>query len=523
MRGAFPFPSPHTDPFPLPLPAPAAPQRAPVRLAQGPHGCAGRVEVFHEGQWGTVCGESWDLRAAAVVCRELGCGPALAASGAGRFGMRSGPVWLEGVNCSGMEAALASCGSEGWGKSGCGHGEDAAVVCADTSNHPIPTRTGPIELRLVNGSDRCSGRLEVRQDSQWETVCDGTWSIPEATVVCRELGCGAVASAYGGAHFGQGSGPIWLHRIQCNGSEAALAQCLAQPWGTNDCHHGRDAGVVCADADSSKQQPLRLVNGSNPCVGRVEVFHDKKWGTVCDDAWDLRDAAVVCRQLGCGVAVAAPGSAHFGPGADRIWLDDVHCAGTEAALSQCELHAWGEHNCRHSEDAAVVCSGPNPLQLRVQDGAGPCAGRLEVLYNGTWLGVCGSGWSLLEAAVACRQLGCGAAQAAPMGAPLDREHHRVLLEGLSCHGTEMLLLECLQRHAGPGPCPMGSVATVVCAEQEGGVDPCPVLAGLLGTGMLLCGTLLILYLWARCGRWGGRFRDKPLLKRMQDTGTASEA
>lgn len=107
------------------------------------------------------------------------------------------------------------------------------------------------------------------------------------------------------------------------------------------------------------------------------------------------------------------------------------------------------------------------MQLRVQDGPGPCAGRLEVLYNATWLGVCGTGWSLLEAAVACRQLGCGAAQAAPMGAPLGPPHGRVLLEGLSCRGTESLLLECLQSHTAPGPCPQGSVATVVCAEQEG--------------------------------------------------------
>ncbi|XP_061211277.1 scavenger receptor cysteine-rich domain-containing group B protein-like, partial [Neopsephotus bourkii] len=478
--------------------APAASQWTPVRLAQGPHACAGRVELFHEHQWGTVCDQHWDLWDAAVVCRELGCGPARSAPGAGSFGMGTGPIWMDGVNCTGMEVALSSCGSKGWGKSDCGHGNDAGVVCAGKGRGDAP-------LRLVNGSDRCSGRLEVRRHSQWGTVCDRAWGTPEATVVCRELGCGALASPYGAAHFGQGSGPIWLDHVQCNGSEAALAQCLARPWGTNGCDHGHDAGVVCAG--SSPQQPLRLANGSNPCVGRVEVLHDHKWGTVCDDAWDLLDAAVVCRQLGCGEAVAAPTSARFGPGADPIWLDDVHCAGTEAALSQCQLPAWGEHNCAHSEDAGVVCSGPNPLQLRVQEGPGPCGGRLEVLYNGTWLGVCGTGWSLLEAAVVCRQLGCGEAQAAPMGAPLHQEHGGALLEGLSCRGTEPLLIECLQTHAGPGLCPLGLVATVVCAEPEGGVDPCPVLAALLGTGALLCGTLLMLCLWARCGRRGGRIEE----------------
>ncbi|NXW84752.1 DMBT1 protein, partial [Alopecoenas beccarii] len=154
----------------------------------------------------------------------------------------------------------------------------------------------------------------------------------------------------------QGSGPIWLDNVQCGGDEDALARCPARPWGVNNCDHGEDAGVACAAADTSVQRPLRLVNGSNSCLGRVEVFHDHKWGTVCDDGWDLQDAAVVCRQLGCGTALLAPGSAHFGPGSDPIWLDDVHCTGSESTLTACRLNAWGDHNCGHSEDASVVCS-----------------------------------------------------------------------------------------------------------------------------------------------------------------------
>lgn len=112
-----------------------------------------------------------------------------------------------------------------------------------------------------------------------------------------------------------------------------------------------------ADVATSGQHPLRLANGSNNCLGRVEVFHDQKWGTVCDDTWDLHDAAVVCRQLGCGMALSAPGSAHFGPGSDPIWLDGTYCTGSESSLTACELSNWGEHNCGHSEDAGVVCSG----------------------------------------------------------------------------------------------------------------------------------------------------------------------
>ncbi|KAM5306679.1 neurotrypsin isoform 3-T3 [Glossophaga mutica] len=309
----------------------------------------GRVELFHAGQWGTVCDDQWDDADAEVVCRQLGLSGVARAWTQAHFGAGAGPVLLDEVRCTGNELSLEQCPKSPWGEHNCGHGEDAGVSCT-------PLTDGV--LRLAGGKDSREGRLEVYHAGQWGTVCDDGWTALSTAVACRQLGFKYGKQAPADA-FEESRGPIWLDDVSCSGQEPSLLWCLRSPWGRHDCSHREDVAVACSPGGHGQRSPLgfpvRLRDGESKKEGRVEVFIGGQWGTVCDDGWTDEDAAVACRQLGYRGPARARGMAYFGEGGGPIHLDNVGCTGAEGSLADCVKQDVGRHNCRHSEDAGVIC------------------------------------------------------------------------------------------------------------------------------------------------------------------------
>ncbi|NWX41793.1 C163A protein, partial [Steatornis caripensis] len=334
-----------------------------ARLVGSESACAGRLEVRQGQTWAGVCEDGVDIKAAEVVCRQLGCGTVLAVHGAGGSEVGTGPLWEGGFECNGTEPLLAACTRLPPRGQGCA--SHAGIVCSCKHRGcwgvlGVP-RTAALPsnalsaaaytgFRLVDNSSVCAGRVEVEVGGTWGSLCATGWDLPDAHVLCRHLGCGPAATVLPGGSFGGGDGPLRRETFGCDGSERHPGECPTAVLGEPVCRPGNAAAVNCSGLYGTRRQSLKGLLGcpkyrerrAQGCFGArgglkrgPAVYVNGTWGTVCQEAWDLPDATVVCRQLGCGTALAAPGSTRFGAGTGPLWPDAGGCAGTEASLWDC--------------------------------------------------------------------------------------------------------------------------------------------------------------------------------------------
>ncbi|XP_074141681.1 lysyl oxidase homolog 2 [Sminthopsis crassicaudata] len=475
----------------------------------------GRVELYYDGVWGTVCDDDFSIHAAHVVCRELGYVEAISWTPSSSYGKGEGPIWMDNVHCTGGEATLAACSSNGWGVTDCKHTEDVGVVCSDkripgfkfdnsliNQIDNMNIQVDDIRIRAVLSAYRkrtpvTEGYVEVKDGNGWKQVCDKHWTAKNSRVICGMFGFPnekkyntKVYKMYASRRKQR----YWPYSMDCTGSEAHISSCklgnqaAVDPVKNFSCENGMPAVVSCVPgrdfapgshsgfgkAFKSEQPLVRLRGGANTGEGRVEVLKNGEWGTICDDQWNLVSASVVCRELGFGSAKEAITGARLGQGIGSIHLNEIQCTGFEKSITDCKFNVENL-GCNHEEDAGVRCNIPAmgfQNQLRLSGGRNPYEGRVEVLVerNRTlkWGTVCGENWGIVEAMVVCRQLGLGFASNAFQETWYwqgDISANTVLMSGVKCSGTEMALSHC-HHHGENVVCPQGEhhAAGVVCSE-----------------------------------------------------------
>lgn len=226
--------STHTPPThtisPLPPPtfagAAAESPEGSLRLVDGPSPCSGRVEVLHNGTWGTVCDDRWDAADGLVVCRQLGCGALLSVAPGTRYGEGTGQIWLDEVNCTGEEKNISECQARPWGEHNCNHVEDASVECSGSpeSSHPAMGHLQPFPLSLLRRQQR-STTLQPTPSGHPQSPA----SSPRGLSSCEA----APTAAPGGWRFSTTTGGgqsvttagTWQMPRWCAGSWAAAGRC----------------------------------------------------------------------------------------------------------------------------------------------------------------------------------------------------------------------------------------------------------------------------------------------------------
>uniref|UniRef100_A0A8C4YQL8 SRCR domain-containing protein n=1 Tax=Gopherus evgoodei TaxID=1825980 RepID=A0A8C4YQL8_9SAUR len=298
----------------------------------------GRIEVFYNEEWGTICDDDFTLANAHVLCRHLGFVAATGWAHSAKYGKGIGRVWLDNVNCGGSEKSIADCKSRGWGNSDCSHEEDAGVICKDehipgyVDSNVIENQVEELRLRpVVSGARKrlpvTEGVVEVRYKEGWAQICDEGWNPKNNRVVCGMMGFPAekkVNRNFYKLYLERQQLSYRLHSVACTGNEVHISMCPFEFYkgnATAACKGGMPAVVSCmpgplftTGSSPKKKKQQRQQQQGQAGEGRVEVLKNSEWGTVCDDRWNLLTASVVCRELGFGSAKEALTGARMGQG-----------------------------------------------------------------------------------------------------------------------------------------------------------------------------------------------------------------
>ncbi|XP_078471974.1 scavenger receptor cysteine-rich domain-containing protein DMBT1-like isoform X1 [Lampetra planeri] len=417
-----------------------------IRLADREMECQGRVEIFSNGQWGTPCSVRDYL--GNIACRELGCGYQITSTSQNT----PLPTPILSVQCDVAAENASECTVAPINKYNCMQQGSQYTTC---------TAKG---LRLVGGTNRCEGRVEISRNGVWNEICNSTVNTQDADVICHLLGCGWSVAHGVMSQFGVGAGIVLSDNLDCSSTTNEIFGCLQS--GTNNCDRLQTAALICQASGMANPQlivtgsengTIRLVDREMTCRGRVEIFNNGSWGSLCDYAWSSYGADVVCQQMQCGHAV--DNQANYGKGPSPKWT--ATCGSLEESLFNCTLTKGNANTCTTRSDAGVQCTAAG---LRLVSGRNRCEGQIEVFRNSVWSGVCSSALDTHGADTICRLLGCGWSLSHGNLTQFENTSATILSDSITCGTFPNSIFDCLQ--TGIHSCSNVETAAVVCETAE---------------------------------------------------------
>ncbi|GLD45659.1 scavenger receptor cysteine-rich type 1 protein M130-like protein [Lates japonicus] len=298
--------------------------------------CYGEVHINKNGKDYAVCGSTWSMKEAEVVCKELSCGRVI------DHNPQSTSLQgiMDNVICSGSESSLWHCQAK--------HLEHrcssiAYVVCS-----------GSINARLVDGPGKCAGRVEIQYEGRWRQVRkDSQWTENNSNTVCKQMRCGKMRQSTSPGKFSQGSGDFLSKTVKCNKNATTIFECTIDST-TNRPKEEEAVGIIC------EHHKVIFLEGNNSCSGKVVIEHGDTsyWLSGSNNTWNSVSGKIVCQQIHCGKLVS------FGTvpveKERSIWSESYNCSdSTTTSLFECK----NESSNASDPIATVTCSGNKTVSL----------------------------------------------------------------------------------------------------------------------------------------------------------------
>ncbi|XP_026010124.1 scavenger receptor cysteine-rich type 1 protein M130-like [Astatotilapia calliptera] len=418
---------------------------------KGGYPCEGYLEVYHNNISGYVGDTHWDKNTEKVVCKSTHCGEPVENSVTDTVKpSEDRPIWLNELKCEGHESALWKCKHPGWKSSYYSKLTVKKLKCSSN-------------ITLSLDRHKCAGAVKYSIDGKPPGYfCNNSIGEKEARLLCKNLGCGGLreippsesmvsdnfrdsskmkidCSAFKNAdpdHLWQcvngeqdnsaSCKPVSVicegyTRLQLKGNQSNVCSGQLEKEENNNwvpvqqdnfdfdvcqqMHCGnslspnnrtnKNLNVTCTD---KVKVVLKHSGKDSKCYGTVNIEVKGSVNPVCASSWTKTEAELVCKELGCGELIYTEEHQNSGG-----IMDHVSCKGNESSLWHCQAQHGKNIQC--SNQPYVVCSGS--VEVKLADGPGRCAGRLEIKHEGQWKKVPVKGWTDAQSAAVCKQLQCG--------------------------------------------------------------------------------------------------------------------